>query len=1306
MKPAVPSTTVPGFETLTYSNSVGFDELHGKFARVARVGEEDAVVVYAIHVGTQDVLRSRLVRGAFTRWPPEIGPAVDHQSGAFFNTMGTLMAWPDGSFAVRTGAGTVVCAVDTPGSSWASPAFACFEPSPLEGVYVFSSAQGEHKLLHRSRRAGDANVTPCGDASSAFSQVVTGTGTLVMASLDAKGAYRLSAVSRSGVRKGATIQAAPRTRCFLVGRPGGGAFAVLAGRAGDITVHSVDDAGVLVGAPWTWEGRATLFAAAQWRSGFVLQTVRGPAAVVGDGVNATYSSGGFVGALPAGTEGSLASSADGRTVLFAYDSEHGPTLTRLVVGATDAHQAALPTKPSPAGTATTARPKKAVRTPSAPPFGTRDQLVSTIRRSGIADILASIRHEDGSSMLRGDARVGSFECDDGQGDLCVVFWDESGLVALGFDHTSPESEWRKAVDARDPGKHLRRVPAALADIAAEAAEYGQRLATEGYWVEAGAEPEYGSSKGDVLKRLLPSARRFGRDTTDVLVQRLATEDSPEISAEEGASLLARRGDQAEMLDPKRVDSVVRNLLRLGIGWPDAREAALEQLRQEQTERERRVSPADRALLTSAHAGDLAAVEKALAEGANIDVPMPALELHATPEGSTALVIALRQDHTDLARFLIERGADVQPINGSMWGGPETALLLAAGQGNVSLTRELLARGAKIAVGRGGVLARVSHPREHLRRGPPSAYAEVIRMLLEAGATLPSDGDCNELVKFVREGGAPELEGRLRRVYAEDVLPDTPAEVDTAVNATRVSTLLAEAASAVTHDTTAALRALTQAWRLGLAERVGDGAEALARMTNGELPSLASWNSPAKLDALFAAIRGMREGDADPRAARVLLEWLWSGAGYIDKASLARLDDEVAASLALLRDVRFIESLALRCELGRGESSPPTRESLKMALRVMRDVVPGPLAEVDCEHLGAIEDWMATRRSITNRPTIRELYDAVYDAPADEQARRALSGRLESAGDPRGEFIRLQLERGRRKPTSRETELLEKYGRAWLGEIGSLVADGFSYEGGFVERVTLVGRDGKGHAYRVLPTGAGSQREWSTVRCLTLAGNASTGLLRGSRTQGIAELYDAGPGHLEELLTSAPRPKLERLSAARVREPHWGRLDEARWLGLSTAAPNLLGLQLRLGTGGLSVLDEVVAGLPRLRELGLGGDEPDYGRLVELGRRRRLQKVAWLGLADLTLTLETGLLEVSFDEGALKPNRVNFAEEVLSKARKLGISRVAIVTPPRSKLETDTKGKPKNFKRGSEAMPLWPILEAAEALRAPCEVVAG
>jgi uncharacterized protein (TIGR02996 family) len=86
----------------------------------------------------------------------------------------------------------------------------------------------------------------------------------------------------------------------------------------------------------------------------------------------------------------------------------------------------------------------------------------------------------------------------------------------------------------------------------------------------------------------------------------------------------------------------------------------------------------------------------------------------------------------------------------------------------------------------------------------------------------------------------------------------------------------------------------------------------------------------------------------------------------------------------------------------------------------------------------------------------ELFAAVYAHPDDDSPRAVLADYLQERGDPRGEFIALQLARPRDAPPSRrETDLLRRGRREWLGAIAPLVVDSRpAYERGFVARCSI------------------------------------------------------------------------------------------------------------------------------------------------------------------------------------------------------------------------------------------------------------
>jgi uncharacterized protein (TIGR02996 family) len=90
-----------------------------------------------------------------------------------------------------------------------------------------------------------------------------------------------------------------------------------------------------------------------------------------------------------------------------------------------------------------------------------------------------------------------------------------------------------------------------------------------------------------------------------------------------------------------------------------------------------------------------------------------------------------------------------------------------------------------------------------------------------------------------------------------------------------------------------------------------------------------------------------------------------------------------------------------------------------------------------------------------------LYAAIVADPNDEAPRRALAAYYDGRGDPRGEFIRLQLDNATREVAGtltgaqidRERTLLEAHGPAWAAPLADLIT-GYKFHRGFIGEVTL------------------------------------------------------------------------------------------------------------------------------------------------------------------------------------------------------------------------------------------------------------
>jgi ankyrin repeat protein len=190
---------------------------------------------------------------------------------------------------------------------------------------------------------------------------------------------------------------------------------------------------------------------------------------------------------------------------------------------------------------------------------------------------------------------------------------------------------------------------------------------------------------------------------------------------------------------------------------------------------------DAALITSARAGDTAAVRRLLAEGASV------MARDAT--GATALIAATHGRHLETARVLIAAGADVNAkdntvqsaylIATSEIGGDAaalemlrlmlasgadvdsldsyngTGLIRAADRGFIEIVRELLKTGIKIDhVNRLGWTALLEAV--ILGRGDAN-HTEVVRLLVSAGANVNlADGSGKTPLAHARERGYTQI----------------------------------------------------------------------------------------------------------------------------------------------------------------------------------------------------------------------------------------------------------------------------------------------------------------------------------------------------------------------------------------------------------------------------------------------------------------------------------------------------------------------------------------------------------------------
>jgi ankyrin repeat protein len=158
----------------------------------------------------------------------------------------------------------------------------------------------------------------------------------------------------------------------------------------------------------------------------------------------------------------------------------------------------------------------------------------------------------------------------------------------------------------------------------------------------------------------------------------------------------------------------------------------------------------RQIWDAAHAGDVTQVEALLGDGADANA-------RCTARGGlpTALITAAFGGHTDLVRFLLERGADPEIPNGQ----GRTALMLAADQGHADAVTLLLEKGARPE--RQDYMGQTA-----LHIAGWQGYTSAVKALLRGGASpetrdrtgntplaLAATEDVPEVVTALLDGGA-------------------------------------------------------------------------------------------------------------------------------------------------------------------------------------------------------------------------------------------------------------------------------------------------------------------------------------------------------------------------------------------------------------------------------------------------------------------------------------------------------------------------------------------------------------------------
>jgi uncharacterized protein (TIGR02996 family) len=288
----------------------------------------------------------------------------------------------------------------------------------------------------------------------------------------------------------------------------------------------------------------------------------------------------------------------------------------------------------------------------------------------------------------------------------------------------------------------------------------------------------------------------------------------------------------------------------------------------------------------------------------------------------------------------------------------------------------------------------------------------------------------------------------------------------------------------------------------------------------------------------------------------------------------------------------------------------------------------PLEPAALELCAEIEARLGFRSAKVSAGTViaDELLAAVYATPTDDAPRLVFADHLAQRGDPRGEFINLQLARaaGRADDATRARELalLAESGGQWVGRAGiAFAADHVVFRRGFPAYAKLP------RTRTVLPSVVGDPA-WSTLEVVDVRWNSTAGTSRSA----LHDIVDAARGlravlgvPATFLASLADIARLERIEGVAV-STNADRHVVEQWLA-DARAPRRLGIA---GVPTMQARGSEYANAPDVAHVERLVDTPGFARLDTLVVDCPGEVARWLALIEptpvrrLVLRLRSGL----------------------------------------------------------------------------------